>query len=45
MKQIQKWNDADRQAFADRNILKSQRVADNKKKSDKRACRGFRWQG
>ena len=45
MKQIQKWNDADRQAFSDRNILKAQRVADKKKKSDKRACRGFRWQG
>ena len=26
------WNEADRQAFADRNILKAQRIADKRKK-------------
>ena len=40
-----KWNDADRQAFADRNILKAQRVADKRKKRNKNECRGFRWNG
>lgn len=39
------WSEADRQAFADRNILKAQRVADKRKKRNKRECRGFRWQG
>jgi hypothetical protein len=39
------WNEADRQAFADRNILKAQRIADKRKKQSKKACRGFRWQG
>ena len=40
-----KWTDADRQAFADRNKLKAQRVADRRKKRNKTECRGFRWQG
>lgn len=40
-----KWTDADRQAFADKNILKAQRVADKRKKRNKRECREFKWQG
>lgn len=40
-----KWTETDRQAFADRNILKAQRVADKRKKRNKTECRGFRWQG
>lgn len=39
------WNTGERQAFADRNILKAQRVADKRKKRDRGECRGFRWQG
>jgi hypothetical protein len=39
------WTPEERQAFADRNILKAQRVADKRKKNDKKACRNFRWQG
>ena len=39
------WSEADRRAFADRNILKAQRVADKRKKRSKRECRGFRWNG
>jgi hypothetical protein len=39
------WTPEERQAFADRNILKAQRVADKRKKRNKRECRGFRWQG
>jgi len=37
------WNDQDRQAFADRNILKAQRIPNKKRVSNKRECRGFRW--
>jgi hypothetical protein len=39
------WTPEERQAFADRNILKAQRIADKRKKNDKKACRNFRWQG
>lgn len=45
MKRVQKWTDADRQAFADRNILKATRIADKRKVNDKKACRNFKWQG
>lgn len=37
------WSDSDRQAFADRNILKAQRIPDKRKVKNKRECRGFRW--
>ena len=39
------WSDADRQAFADRNILKAQQIPDKRKKESKRACRGWQWKG
>jgi hypothetical protein len=39
------WSEEDRQAFADRNILKAQRIGDKRKKNDKKACRSFKWQG
>jgi hypothetical protein len=45
MKIDRSWTPEERQAFADRNILKAQRVADKRKKNDKKACRNFRWQG
>jgi hypothetical protein len=45
MKIDNSWTPEERQAFADRNILKAQRVADKRKKNDKKACRNFRWQG
>lgn len=41
----EKWSDADKQAFADRNFLKAQQIPDKRKRNDKRACRDFRWQG
>lgn len=37
------WNDLDRQAFADGNILKAQRIPDKRKVTNKRECREFRW--
>ena len=40
-----KWTEQDRQAFADRNILKAQRISDKRKESNKKACRSFKWQG
>ena len=40
---IARWNDADRQAFADGNILKAQRIPDKRKTTNKRECREFRW--
>ena len=45
MKKRKAWTPEERQAFADRNILKAQRVADKRKVSDKKACRNFKWQG
>lgn len=33
------WRAEDRQAFADRNILRAQRIPDKRKQADKRACR------
>ena len=39
------WNEQDFQAFADRNILRANRIPDKRKRNDKRACRDFRWQG
>jgi hypothetical protein len=43
MKTITKWNDESRQAFADRNILKAQRIPNKKKLASRKACRGKRW--
>lgn len=43
-KVIAKWNDDDRQAFADRNFLKAQQIPDKRKAKDKRECRDFRWE-
>jgi hypothetical protein len=34
-----KWSAQDRQAFADRNILKAQRIPNKKKQQNKKACR------
>ena len=36
------WSAEDRQAFADRNILKAQRIPDKRKVHNKNACRGYR---
>lgn len=35
-----KWSEADRQAFADRNILRAQTIPNKRRVSNKRACRG-----
>lgn len=43
-KVVNKWNDSDRQAFADRNILRANRIPDKRKTKDKEACRRFRWE-
>lgn len=40
-----KWNDIDRQGFADGNRTRAQTFADRKKVKNKRECRDFRWQG
>jgi hypothetical protein len=37
------WSDEDRQAFADRNILKAQRIPDKKKERSRNACRQVRF--
>lgn len=39
------WNDADRQAFADGSRHKAQTFKDRKKETNRKACRGFRWNG
>jgi len=40
-----KWTDEARQAFADRNILKAQRIGDKRKQRNRTECRSFKWQG
>lgn len=35
-----KWNELDRQAFADGNRLRAQRIPNKKRIADRRACRG-----
>jgi hypothetical protein len=40
-----KWNEADRQAFADGNRHKAQTFRDRKKEKNRKECRGFRWNG
>jgi hypothetical protein len=40
---ITSWSDEDRQAFADRNILKAQRIPDKKKQESRNACRKVRF--
>ncbi len=42
-KQTNKWNDEDRQAFADRNFLKAQRIPNKKRVASRKACRRGRW--
>ncbi len=37
---INTWSDEDRQAFADRNILRAQRIPNKKRLADRKACRG-----
>lgn len=34
------WSDADRQAFADRNVLRAQTIPNKKRVADRKACRG-----
>lgn len=34
------WSDADRQAFADRNILKASTIPNKKRAANRKACRG-----
>lgn len=34
------WSDADRQAFADRNILRAQRIPNKRRIASRKACRG-----
>jgi hypothetical protein len=43
MKTATKWNEESRQAFADRNILKAQRIPNKKKLASRQACRGKKW--
>jgi hypothetical protein len=38
-----KWNDESRQAFADRNILRSTKVPNKKRIASRQACRAGRW--
>lgn len=42
-KVINKWSDADKQAFADRNILRSKKVPNKKRIASREACRRGRW--
>lgn len=34
------WSDADRQAFADRNVLRAQTIPNKKRIASRNACRG-----
>ena len=43
MKKRKAWTPEERQAFADRDILKAQQISDKRKKRDKEACRGWKW--
>jgi hypothetical protein len=45
MSNRRKWNEADRQAFADGNRTKAQTFRDRKKEANRKECRGFRWNG
>lgn len=38
----QEWSQNDRQAFADRNILRAQTIPNKRKEANKKACRNFR---
>jgi hypothetical protein len=40
-----KWNDADKQAFADGARTRAQTHADKRKRDNKRACREYKWRG
>lgn len=37
---VARWSEADRQAFADRNILRAQRIPNKKRAAARKACRG-----
>lgn len=37
---VNRWSEEDRQAFADRNILRAQRIPNKKRVASRRACRG-----
>lgn len=39
-KVVSRWSDEDRQAFADRNILRAQRIPNKRRVANRRACRG-----
>ena len=38
-----KWNAQDRQAFADRNILKAKTIPNKRREASRKACRGRSW--
>jgi len=38
-----KWNKEDRQAFADRNVLKAQTIPNKKREASRKACRRGNW--
>lgn len=42
-KNRQVWSAEDRQAFADRNILKSRKVPNKRRVKNREACRGRGW--
>lgn len=37
------WSEEDRQRFADRNVLRAQRIPDKKKTNNKKECRKWKW--
>lgn len=37
---VVRWSEEDRQAFADRNILRAQRIPNKKRVAARKACRG-----
>jgi hypothetical protein len=38
-----RWTEGDRQAFADRNILRATKIPNKKRVAAREACRGKRW--
>jgi hypothetical protein len=40
-----KWNETDRQAFADGSRTRAQTHTDKRKQADKQACRKWKWNG
>ena len=37
---VARWSEDDRQAFADRNVLRAQRIPNKKRVAARKACRG-----